>query len=73
MELLDLNGLRLYRFPRLSVCPEVIHGVFTRQGGVSRAPYHSLNVSLAVGDQPSQVEENLRRVQQTLELEGLVV
>lgn len=72
MELLDLNGLRLYRFPRLSAFPEVIHGVFTRQGGVSRGPYHSLNVSLAVGDLPSQVEENLRRVQQTLNLDGLV-
>jgi YfiH family protein len=72
MELLDLNGLRLYRFPQLSAFPEVIHGVFTRQGGVSRGPYRSLNVSLAVGDLPSHVKENLWRVQQTLKLDELV-
>lgn len=72
MELLDINGLRLYRFPQLAASSEVIHGVFTRQGGVSRGPYFSLNVSRAVGDQPFRVEENLRLVQETLELDHLV-
>jgi len=72
MELVDVNGLKFYRFSGLSTFPEVIHGVFTRRGGVSVAPYDSLNVSLSVGDQPSQVKENLRRLQKTLELEGLV-
>jgi YfiH family protein len=72
MELLDRNGLKLYRFPGLSKFPGVTHGVFTRQGGVSREPYDSLNVSLDVGDQPARVEENLRRLQKTLELDRLV-
>lgn len=72
MEVLDINGLRLYRFTRLANVPEIIHGVFTRQGGVSLKPYHSLNVSLSVGDLPSHVKENRRRVQQTLELDGLI-
>jgi YfiH family protein len=72
MELVEINGVRLYRFPRLAAFPEVIHGVFTRQGGVSRGPYRSLNVSLAVGDLPRQVEANQRRVQQTLALANLV-
>ena len=72
MELLDCNGLKLYRFPGLANFPEVIHGVFTRQGGVSQGPYHSLNVSLAVGDLPFRVEENLRFVQEILELDRLV-
>jgi polyphenol oxidase len=72
MELLDINGVKLYRFPQLATFSEVIHGVFTRQGGVSREPYHSLNVSLAVGDLPSRVEENQRRLQKTLELDRLI-
>jgi hypothetical protein len=50
----------------------VIHGVFTRQGGVSTGPYRSLNVSPAVGDIPFRVEENRRRVQHTLGLAGIV-
>jgi hypothetical protein len=72
MELVEINGVKLYRFPRLAAFPEVIHGVFTRQGGVSRGPYRSLNVSLAVGDLPQQVEENRRRVQQALRVERLI-
>jgi YfiH family protein len=72
MELLDINGVRVYRFPRLATFSGVIHGVFTRQGGVSRTPYRSLNVSLSVGDLPRHVEENQRRVQQTLGLGKLI-
>jgi len=67
-----MNGVRLYRFPGLAAIPGLIHGVFTRQGGASRGPYRSLNVSLDVGDLPRDVEENQRRVQRTLELERLV-
>jgi YfiH family protein len=72
MELVESNGVRLYRFPRLAAIPEVIHGVFTRQGGVSRGPYRSLNVSLDVGDLPRHVEENQHRVQQSLAVAGLI-
>ncbi|GAB4579428.1 MAG: peptidoglycan editing factor PgeF [Anaerolineales bacterium] len=39
----------------------VVHGVLTRHGGVSCAPYHSLNVGRLVGDEPEVVEENHRR------------
>jgi YfiH family protein len=62
----------LYRFSGLAAFPGVIHGVFTRQGGVSRGSYRSLNVSLDVGDLPQDVEGNQRRVQRTLELERLI-
>jgi YfiH family protein len=37
------------------------HGFFTRNGGVSEGPYRSLSFSLAVGDEPGNVAENLRR------------
>jgi YfiH family protein len=37
------------------------HAFFTRRGGVSRGAYAQLNFSFAVGDEPSHVEENLRR------------
>lgn len=39
----------------------VPHAVFTRQGGVSPAPWDSLNVGSLVGDQPECVAENRRR------------
>ena len=72
MELVNIDGVRLYRFPGLGAFSEVIHGVFTRQGGVSLGSFRSLNVSLDVGDLPRDVEENQRRVQRTLALERLV-
>jgi YfiH family protein len=42
------------------------HGIFTRHGGVSAAPYQSLNVSYSVGDEASAVAENRRRCAATL-------
>ena len=35
---------------------------FSRRGGVSAAPYDTLNLSMAVGDDPVAVTENLQRV-----------
>jgi polyphenol oxidase len=65
------NGLTYYRSPLLAGFPEVVHGFFTRQGGVSAGAYHSLNVSRAVGDGQEAVDENLRRMRQALGLREL--
>lgn len=42
--------------------PGIQHGFFTRQGGVSSAPYNSLNIGLGSKDDQSDVAENRRRV-----------
>jgi hypothetical protein len=47
--------------PGLDAQPGLVHAVFTRYGGVSRAPHHTLNTSLSVGDDPEAVAENRRR------------
>lgn len=39
----------------------VVHAFGTRQGGVSREPYATLNLGMSVGDDPEAVEENRRR------------
>ncbi len=72
MEVQQVNGLKFYRFRCLSAFPEVVHGVFTRWGGVSRAPYAGLNLSLSVGDELWRVRENRRRLRETLGLKKLV-
>jgi len=38
------------------------HGFSTRAGGVSAAPYHSLNLGEKWGDSPENVAENRRRL-----------
>lgn len=42
--------------------PNIQHGFFTRQGGVSGFPYESLNVGLGSKDRPEAIRENRRRV-----------
>ncbi|MFA4902227.1 MAG: polyphenol oxidase family protein [Desulfobaccales bacterium] len=60
-----------YRSPVLAALPAVVHGFFTRQGGVSTGAYDSLNVSPAVGDLCDLVGENQRRMEQALGLKSL--
>ena len=40
------------------------HGFTTRDGGSSRGPFRSLNLSTSVGDDPVRVEENWERLRQ---------
>ncbi len=65
------GGLRFYRSPLLAAFPELSHGFFSRRGGVSQGPYESLNLSLAVGDDPKAVAANRRRLQEVLQLQVL--
>ena len=53
------NGLRYFRFETLP--RDLPHGVISRQGGVGRPPFESLNLSSSVADAPSAYEENRRR------------
>lgn len=72
LEIVEGNGLRYYRFPGLAAFSGVVHGIFTRQGGLSRNPYDSLNTSFTVGDGPELVAANRHRVAQTLGVTELV-
>lgn len=52
----EQNGLRYYSFDIFSTA--VKQAVFTRRGGISPAPWHSLNLGGSVGDDPVRVAEN---------------
>ncbi|MFN0215898.1 MAG: peptidoglycan editing factor PgeF [Saprospiraceae bacterium] len=41
--------------------PQLVAAQSTRHGGVSPAPYHSLNLGKSTGDKPANVAENRRR------------
>jgi YfiH family protein len=55
------GGLRLLTWPALDASG-VTAAVTARDGGVSGGPYATLNLSLSVGDEPSLVLENRRRL-----------
>lgn len=59
MPFVENNGLRYYTF---DIFPRsVLHGVLTRRGGVSPAPWDSLNVGGTVGDDVTRVRANRLR------------
>ena len=62
----ETGSLRLYQFESLDH-PRLIHGVFTRRGGVSQGDWRSLNVGATVGDNPEHVRENRGRLFKALD------
>jgi YfiH family protein len=66
------NGAAYYQFEHLAAFPEIHHGIFARAPGRSEAPFHRLNVSLAVGDDARRVEHNRRLVAGCMQAEALV-
>ncbi|MBW2303704.1 MAG: peptidoglycan editing factor PgeF [Deltaproteobacteria bacterium] len=61
----------LFQFSVLSPCEGLNHAVFTRHGGVSRPPFHTLNTAFGNGDDPGRVRENLRRIKDILHARAL--
>ena len=65
MSFFQKAGIRYYQFDLFRDQP-IFHAVLTRQGGVSQAPYNSLNTGGTVGDDPEAVLENHRRIYKIL-------
>lgn len=57
----ERSELRVFKFSSFPT-DDLVHGLFTRQGGVSRAPWATLNVGGNVGDEVQHVAENRRRI-----------
>lgn len=65
-ELIQSPLISCHRFENLSRIDGLVHGIFTRHGGVSRPPCATLNVAWNNGDRPEAVKENLQRVKQSM-------
>ncbi len=55
------NGIPYLRFRSFPNNGYIQHAIFTRQGGISPAPYDSLNLSVSVTDDNNNVMENRSR------------
>jgi hypothetical protein len=55
VERVEHGALAYYRFAQW---PDLKHGVFTRHGGVSQAPWHFLNTGGTLGDDVAAVRQN---------------
>lgn len=57
-----VGDLPLYQARTIAWLPRIVQGFTTRSGGVSAAPYDSLNLGGHVGDLPESVQTNRQRV-----------
>lgn len=67
-----LSKLSYLTFEHLSRYPEIVHGSFSRKGGVSKSPYDGLNVSFDVGDAPASVLANCQLIKDELKIANLI-
>ncbi|MBN2555410.1 MAG: peptidoglycan editing factor PgeF [Anaerolineales bacterium] len=63
----ESGSTRFFNFDSLML-PGTKHAVFTRHGGVSPAPWDSLNFGSIVGDSQARVHQNLLRALSALEI-----
>ena len=61
MSFREREGLKIFVFESLEADQGLVHGIFTRRGGMSPAPWDSLNVGGSVGDERDRVRENRER------------
>jgi YfiH family protein len=66
VQCVEQDGVIFYRFEGLARELAVSHAVFTRHGGVSRAPYATLNLGHTVGDDLDAVTINHQRALRAL-------
>ncbi|MHB9035378.1 MAG: peptidoglycan editing factor PgeF [Armatimonadota bacterium] len=66
----EANGVRFYRAWNLHASRMVKHGFSTRIGGMSAEPYDTLNLGLAVDDNPDAVLANRRAFASALEIDS---
>ncbi len=57
------GAIRYFRFDSLDK-PGLFHAIFTRRGGVSPSPWHSLNMGASVGDTIERVKQNREKALQ---------
>ncbi len=63
---ISVQNLPVLRIRAFDPYPYLSHAVFTRRGGISQGPYRSLNLSIAVGDDPQVVAKNFEQACQVV-------
>lgn len=63
-----INNLLQYRVRAFDAYPGLTHAIFTRRGGMSQAPYHSLNLGSTIGDDADAVRKNFQLVCQAVNI-----
>jgi len=68
-QIFSADGLCYLQFEHLAACPELVHGIFTRLGGHSAAPFTGLNTSFSTGDDYTTVMKNRQLMARALDID----
>jgi len=66
------DGSSFFQFENLAACRGIRHKIFSRNGGHSRGPYSSLNVSFGLGDEDESVALNRGLIARNMQARELV-
>ncbi len=66
----NANGIVYYTFDSLDDSGALVHAISTRHGGVSPAPFDTLNLGKTAGDDPANVAANTQRLHDALALDA---
>ncbi|MBS0624465.1 MAG: peptidoglycan editing factor PgeF [Verrucomicrobia bacterium] len=69
---MEKTKLEWIEYELLEDFPHVVHGTFSRHGGVSEGPYATLNLGEGTSDKPDRVKANREIVRRMLDLKQLV-
>ena len=67
------GGIEWLEFELLQGISHLKHGVFLRQGGMSQAPYASLNLGLNTKDLPEYVTHNRKQIQELFNFKKIAI
>lgn len=66
LDIKEVEQVPVLQYPLLNQTGVALHGISTREGGVSEGIYRSMNLSFSRGDDPENVMENYRRIAKTI-------
>ena len=69
MKIRNANGCKLVQFHGLDRYEHIFHFVTTREGGISKGAYATLNPSRYTDDDPAHIQQNLSRLAQAIHLQ----
>lgn len=72
MKSFEKEGLKWFEFPSLQKYKNLKHGILTRQGGFSKDPYDSLDLSLSPAGNTRDVKKNLTKVENIIGLKNVI-
>lgn len=65
--------LEWIEFELLDPYPHILHGVFSRHGGVSQGPFSTLNLGDSTSDKPDHVKSNREFVRKMMDVKQLII